>query len=629
MSALTGYLGSMTKQTVTIFVQYARFSVFFPGAGCLAFLLGTLLGGCATTHYRESADKEVYGIVTEKSPDVPGMPPGFTIDQDSAWDPLDGLEQVTEKDPALGENDEVGAHIVPLERALAIAVRRNRNYQAQRESLYLQALSLTLDRYDYAPIFSGLLSGGYNRTTRDVTRPTDFSAALGGANAIIDQFESLTGTPATLLNDYAGLVAAAGTLAGADGVRTEVRNERSLSGQTRFGTSVLLKGGGRFAVNLTSNFLRFLTGDDRVATSSALVASFTQPILRGAGRKIAAERLTQAERDVLYSLRSFTRFRKTFTVSICSQYYGVLQARDRLTNNYNSYLRFQENLKLQRALAAEGRKSQSDLGLLEQAELNAKNSWINSLQSYKASLDRFKIQLGLSTDAAIILDMAELDRLHQDGLRQFNVSPEDAAKVALATRLDYYNARDRTIDAKRRVMVAADALKPGLDLVLTGNAGSTGTDNFQEIDFQRGRWSAGLDLDLPFDQKAKRNNYRAALIGLERARREESLAEDNVKLDVREAWRDLDRARLNYEVARVSLRLGERRVEEQELLAELGRATTRDLVDAQDDLTSARNNLTDELINHTIARLTFWQDMGILFIKEDGQWEEVTDAITP
>lgn len=597
--------------------------------GCLAFCLGMLLAGCATTHYRESADKETYQIIQEKAPAVPGMDPDFTIDQDKEWDPLDGLALVAETDPALGEDNELEAHIVPLERALAIAVRRSRSYQSQRESLYLQALSLTLDRHDYTPIFSGSMSGDYARSTSDITRATDFSAALDGANDIIDEIETLTGTPATMLNNYAALVGAAGTLAGVDGVQTDIVDERSVSGGTSFGASVLLKGGGRFAVNLTSDFLRFLTGDDRVSTSSALAASFTQPILRGAGRKIAAEQLTQSERNVLYSLRSFTRYRKEFSVDICSRYYGVLQARDRLTNNYNSYLRFQENLKLQRALAAEGRKSQSELGLLEQAELNARSRWINSLQSYKSSLDNFKIQLGLSTDAAIVLDTTELDRLREAGLKHpENLTVEDAIQVALATRLDFYNARDESIDAERRVAVAVDSLKPGLDLVVTGSANSSGADNFQELDFRRGRWSAGLDLDLPFDQKAERNSYRAALIRYESALRELSLAEDNVKLDVRGAWRDLEQARLNYEIAEVSLKLSERRVEEQELLAEIGRATTRDLVDAQDDLTSARNSLTDALVSHTISRLGFWRDMGILFIKEDGQWEEVSDVVT-
>jgi hypothetical protein len=31
-------------------------------------------------------------------------------------------------------------------------------------------------------------------------------------------------------------------------------------------------------------------------------------------------------------------------------------------------------------------------------------------------------------------------------------------------------------------------------------------------------------------------------------------------------------------------------------------------------------------VTHTIARLQFWNNLGILFIKEDGQWQEVNNA---
>jgi hypothetical protein len=43
-------------------------------------------------------------------------------------------------------------------------------------------------------------------------------------------------------------------------------------------------------------------------------------------------------------------------------------------------------------------------------------------------------------------------------------------------------------------------------------------------------------------------------------------------------------------------------------------------------LTSAQNALTSALIAHTIARLEFWRDMGILYIKENGNWEEIKDG---
>ncbi|HOL20862.1 MAG TPA: TolC family protein, partial [Candidatus Hydrogenedens sp.] len=135
-----------------------------------------------------------------------------------------------------------------------------------------------------------------------------------------------------------------------------------------------------------------------------------------------------------------------------------------------------------------------------------------------------------------------------------------------------------------------------------------------------------LNLDLPLSQKEKRNAYRTALINYERAVRELSLKEDEVKLDVRTAWRNLEQAKRNYEIAQKSVELSQRRVEEQNLLAELGRATALDLVDAQNDLTRAQNNLTSAIIAHNIARLEFWKNIGILYIKPDGKWEEIKDV---
>jgi hypothetical protein len=74
------------------------------------------------------------------------------------------------------------------------------------------------------------------------------------------------------------------------------------------------------------------------------------------------------------------------------------------------------------------------------------------------------------------------------------------------------------------------------------------------------------------------------------------------------------------------VKLAERRVEEQNLLAELGRARAQDQVDAQNALVDSKNQLTQALVNHTITRLQFWNSMGILYIKDNGQWQEVSDG---
>ncbi len=604
--------------------------LLFP-LGFLAALLFVVGSGCTAARYAERADKETYRIIESKSEAVPGMEEEFTIAKDETWDPLEGIPVREASEEFLGEDagGESGFQVLSLERALEIAVKNSRIYQNRKESVYLQALALTLDRHRYTPIFSGALRGAVHHSPRDIQKASSFSEVMGAAGPVIREIESITGTPGELLRQYAALVEEVGDILEWDKPRSEIKNERSLSGQTNIAVSLLLRGGGRIAFNLSSDFLRFVTGDSRAATSSVLTGTFTQPLWRGAGAKVNLERLTQSERDVFYALRDFTHFRKQFVVDICSSYYGVLQNRDTVRNNWQSLQNFRRSVERERAFAREGRRTQAELGRLEQALLNTENRWINSLRRYRESLDQFKIQLGLSTDAPITLDDGELERLRQEGLIHPDISAEDAVEVALAARLDYLNEMDRVEDAERKIKVAANALKPDISLFLTSRTASRGQDNFQELDWRRTQFTAGADVDLPFDRKAERNAYRSTLIAYERALRDFSLSEDNIKLSVRTSWRNLDQARRNYEIALMSVELNERRVREQELLAELGRATVLNQVDAENDLTQSRNDLTAALIAHTLARLAFWRDMGILFIKKNGQWEEISDAIEP
>jgi outer membrane protein TolC len=596
------------------------------------------------------------------------MPTKFTIEREED-DTRTGLAAGDEDVSFLGEagNAEQGAQVITLEKALQLAVTRSRIYQNQKELLYLRALALTLDRHQFGPIFEGRVAGDYIRSTSDVSKLSagaEVGQALPGwinqagniadtrlANAgaigsfmtylpagsvppglpaALQGIGALAGTPGDILAAYSDVAESALTITGANQPHTEIMNERSLSGQTSLGASILLKGGAQIAANLTSNFLRYLTGDPRVTTSSALTASITQPLLRGRGRKVAAETLTQSERDVLYELRAFTRFRKVFTVQVASEYYRVLQDRDTARNTWAGYQAFQQALERERARAEAGRITQADLGRSEQATLNAEDAWFSAVRRYKQSMDEFKILLGLSTDARIILDDTELTQLMDKGISELPLSVDDAVAVALAARLDLYTARDAVDDAERKLVVAANALKPGLDLVITGQVDSEpGDDTFSELDWQRARWSAGFDLELPFDRKTERNAYRSALIAYERTARDLDLAIDETKLDVRDAWRTLEQAQRTYRIRSVGVDLNERRVEEQDLLADLGRATALNTIDAQNDLTEARNALTAALVNHTVARLSLWRDMGILFVKENGQWEEVTDVVQP
>lgn len=555
-------------------------------------VLVLVLAGCTTNHYRKSADRAAYGAIKGKTALVPNMDPKFTIEQTNAI-PLEGLPLATGEQEFLGRDGEIesSAHVLNLEQALDIAVKQSRNYQSRKENLYLSALSLSLVRHQFAPIFSASANANYIVQTEQ---------------AVTVGIDEITGQPKVIVSD--ALV-----------------EQHRVTGSGVVGVNWLIRDVGRITAAFTADFVRFVTGDPRLTTSSQLSATFLRPLLRDAGFKQQTEVLIQAERQLLYDLREFTRFRKDFSVQIATAYYGVLGSRDAVRNSYLNLRSSQINAERTRALAKEGRVTQSDLGRLEQQELSTESTWINAIRSYKQALDNFKIQLGLTVDTNIVLDDRDLAALQ---IRHPDISVDNSIEVALAARLDYLNTKDQLDDAVRRVDLAANFLKPRVDLSAAVAISSNPNDNFSLPDLDRYRWNAGLSLDPGLDRQAERNAYRSALIARNRAARSIEQQEDEIKLQVRDGWRTLGQAKRNYEISEIGVKLAERRVEEQNLLAELGRAKAQDQVDAQNALIDSKNQLTQALVTHTIARLQFWNNMGILYIKDNGQWEEIPDANT-
>ncbi|HHY85675.1 MAG TPA: TolC family protein [Verrucomicrobia bacterium] len=558
-------------------------------------LAAALSAGCTANHYRKSADKEAYRTLAEKAAAVPNMDPAFTIEQTNVLN-LESLPVVTNAVEFLGADaeKEIGARVLSLEEALKIAVRHNRVFQSRKEQLYLSALSLTLARHQFTPIFSG-------RGSARVAGQTEQALSV-----VIDPD---TGEPTVELSD-------------------NLVEQRRVSANGSLDVSWLMRDVGRITASFTTDFLRFITGDPRTVTSSQVAATFTRPLLRNAGFKQQIENLTQAERNLLYDIRDFVRFRKDFSVQVATAYYGVLGRRDAARNSYLNLQSSRRNAERTRALAQEGRVTIADLGRLEQQELSAEGAWVNAVRAYQESLDEFKLsQLGVPVTLNLILDDSELEKLT---IRHPEIDIEDSINIALAARMDFMNAKDRLEDARRAVALARDALRPQLDLAANVGFNSPEQRNgqFAVPDPERYRWNAGLDVNLPFDRKAERNAYRSALIAELRAQRELEQQEDQIRLQVRESWRTLDQAKRNYEISEVGVQIAERRVEEQELLSEVGRARAQDQVDAQNALIDSRNQRTQALVTHTIARLQFWNNMGILYIKDNGQWQEVSDAAT-
>jgi outer membrane protein TolC len=207
------------------------------------------------------------------------------------------------------------------------------------------------------------------------------------------------------------------------------------------------------------------------------------------------------------------------------------------------------------------------------------------------------------------------------------LAEQTAVSLALEHRLDLQIAQAKVFDAQRKVVVAADALGAELTFLGSVSAGerrtiTTADLNNARLRMDKGIFSALFTLDLPFERTAEAVTYRNRFIELDQAVREVQKLEDTLKMDIRNRLRELFEARQTLFIQAQAVTLAEKRVKSISLFMEAGRAQTRDLLEAQDALLNARNNLTAARVNYRIAELEMQRDMGVLSVTDAGLWEE-------
>ncbi|MCS7180780.1 MAG: TolC family protein, partial [bacterium] len=77
----------------------------------------------------------------------------------------------------------------------------------------------------------------------------------------------------------------------------------------------------------------------------------------------------------------------------------------------------------------------------------------------------------------------------------------------------------------------------------------------------------------------------------------------------------------SYNIQLTSLKLAERRVESTDLLLQAGRATTRDLLEAQEAYLTAKNSLINSIANFILEYLNFLYATEKLEVDENGIWK--------
>lgn len=445
-----------------------------------------------------------------------------------------------------------------LVRVLEVAAENSRDYQRRKEDLYLAALDLTLERFAFAAQRSGQLSALLDGTGDEAQ-----TASAGGGFAV----RRLLGTGAALIGDV-GL-----------------------------------------------SLARNLSRGDGWDVASDMGITVTQPLLRGFGRRIVLEPLTQAERNVVYAARTFERFRRTFGVDVTQRYLRILQQALQLKNEEENLANLEQVSRRNEALSLAGRLSEVQLAQAQQDELRSQARVIDQRQRLQTALDNFKLFLGLPITAPLELDVSEVERL--DSGQGLQVNEDVATRFALDQRLDFLTVLDQVADAERKIPIAANRLLAGVDVTSSINASSEPGKPF-EYDSDDLNWDLGLNVNLPIDLISQRNAYRETLITLERAKRAEVELADSIRVALRDELRQATALLETLRIQANAVTLAERRIESTRLNQQAGRAETRDILEAQEALRQANNALISARVDYHLARLNLWRDMELLRVDENG-----------
>ena len=170
-----------------------------------------------------------------------------------------------------------------------------------------------------------------------------------------------------------------------------------------------LAAGGELTTSLANSFTWEFGTNNFNAANGSLIVGLTQPLLRGAFRHVRLNQLTQTERRLLYDVRDFARFRRSFYQSVVSNYLSLLIQIQAKRNQERNLESLQINLEEFGERLARGQVSQIEFDQVFQNVQNGRISLLNAEQSLANALDAFRFQLGLPAYVELELDESLLE----------------------------------------------------------------------------------------------------------------------------------------------------------------------------------------------------------------------------
>jgi outer membrane protein TolC len=343
----------------------------------------------------------------------------------------------------------------------------------------------------------------------------------------------------------------------------------------------------------------------------------SQPLLRGFSRTATAG-VASADRARVGAERELAVARAALVVQVTRQYYAVVKGERLVAAAREASDRAVALETASEARTRVGLATELDVLRAQVQRSQVAAALASATGALAAARDDLSLTLGRPLGTLFDLDESASSR-PAEGAALLPNDVNELVRMALASRLDVAEARDRIADAGRAADVARLNLRPpvSFDMSYTqrGLAVMNGT-SLPSVTGLTGGWHVGLNTTYSLDSASQSAAAASAQLAAGTAAHAARDAEEHAAADVRQAYRVWQTAIATVAIERQTVSLAERELALAQLRLDRGLGDTLDVVGAQNSLLQAQNALIAAELDQTVLALDVRRAVGLLETSE-------------
>lgn len=346
---------------------------------------------------------------------------------------------------------------------------------------------------------------------------------------------------------------------------------------------------------------------------SSLGITLSQPLLKNRGREATEIAINISRYSKFASLERFNSRLLSTVAQVRTEYYKLHSLREE-----------QDVKKVSLELA---RKILSDTlarvkaGVLPAMEVL--NAEFGAVTREKELIDA---ELAVSNQVDVLRLLLQMDAKVED-LKTVDLPPRDrfdaTESEAIQKALNRPDIREQKRNLELNELQTRNfSQMTSPDLSLTASAQLTGLDSAYQrtldkvLTFDYPVWSVGLNFSYPLGNGAAENDYRRSRLKTEQISLQLRSLEENSANEVRAALRGVVTGYKQIEVADRGRAFAEERLRSFIRKNEVGLATTRDVLDVENDLAVSKSNQIKAVVGYANALTRYWEVTGELLERE-------------